>query len=456
MSPKDLQARRAGIVKYRKEVREKCKNIKAGLVPAAAGVPGTPSTARGSGTPTSRSRNTSKDFVLGPGGKLGAMAIPQGGVVFVVEVEPWISAPEGTRGVDDALATFQRGSHASSAELNQALGGLPSLGGTKYDYDKSIVLSLKDKDSDDVVCAAICVEHDGAEGGVLEVIWFVTQRKLEGKGYGSILFQCIVELATNLGVKALVVTSTAQATGFWLKILYTNSPKKAHKFGCSVVRSKQVEKRLEDVTKLELSPRQQEVLIDMRNKEGRNFETGQPPAEVAKYYSEYSGRKKGGKGFSGRPYRYDIETSSHIWFRIGDKKEKKDEKLSIAVDGTGSGGSSPKSSPKTRGKLPRNSAESKAKKGKAVSRWEKVRTSIRRGDTSTDGNPDQPQLQGILRQPSFGVASILTRAAASSYKLKKPGSEKKTTAKVKWEKVRKNVRGPGKSGGIVLAGGAVY
>ena len=63
-------------------------------------------------------------------------------------------------------------------------------------------------------------EHDNLPGRkVLELIWFVTQRKMEDKKYGSVLFRCIRDLAKQGGAKALLITSTPQATGFWLKHL---------------------------------------------------------------------------------------------------------------------------------------------------------------------------------------------------------------------------------------------
>lgn len=82
---------------------------------------------------------------------------PPSNVDFTVEIEPWIAAPEGTRGVDDALATFQRGSHTSTREINFALSGMMSVD-NNYDYQKSVVLSLKDKRTKDVISAALMCE----------------------------------------------------------------------------------------------------------------------------------------------------------------------------------------------------------------------------------------------------------------------------------------------------------
>ena len=82
---------------------------------------------------------------------------PPPNVNFTVEIEPGVAAPEGTRGVDDALATFQRGSHTSTREINFALSGMMSVD-NNYDYGKSVVLSLKDKKTKDVISAALMCE----------------------------------------------------------------------------------------------------------------------------------------------------------------------------------------------------------------------------------------------------------------------------------------------------------
>ena len=229
-------------------------------------------------------------------------------VRLVCEVEPWIAAKEGTRGVDDALASFQRGSHASTAEINFALAGLKSVD-NKYDYARSIVLSLADKKTNDCICAAFLVEHDN----VLELIWFVTRRKEEGKGLGSSLFYCIREMALATGVNSLLVTSTPQATGFWLKFLFENP---TWQYRTSVCRSQGLEKKINNTEKLGLAPRQVRVLKLMRAEEQGSVEHTKPPDDVRKYYLPYSGK------FKGKPYRYGIDSCSHIWFRVGEKARR--------------------------------------------------------------------------------------------------------------------------------------
>lgn len=136
---------------------------------------------------------------------------PPSNCVFAVEVEPWIASPEGTRGVDDALASFQRGSHASTREINMALSGLRSVDNI-YDYKKSIVVSLKDSKTKDCISAALMVEHDTGGGTIVELIWFVTQRKQEDKKYGTVLFRCIRDVVRMAGAKALLVTSSTCAS----------------------------------------------------------------------------------------------------------------------------------------------------------------------------------------------------------------------------------------------------
>ncbi|GMH46679.1 hypothetical protein TrRE_jg11686 [Triparma retinervis] len=171
---------------------------------------------------------------------------PPPNVNFTVEIEPWVAAPEGTRGVDDALATFQRGSHTSTREINFALSGMMSVD-NNYDYGKSVVLSLKDKKTKDVISAALMCEHDTGGGKVLELIWFVTRRKMEDKKFGSVLFRCIRDLARNAKAKALLVTSTPQATGFWL--LYVYGLKDSEKFSTPVIRSRKLDKAFDKVPK---------------------------------------------------------------------------------------------------------------------------------------------------------------------------------------------------------------
>lgn len=221
-------------------------------------------------------------------------------VIFAVEVEPWIEPPEGIRGVADALASFQRGSHTSTREINYALSGLPSVD-RKYDYAKSTVLSLKDRKTNDVICAALMVEHDE----VMELIWFVTRRKEEGKGYGSTFFNCIRALLKQSQLKALVVTSTPQATGFWL--LFMSKISVNLRYETAMIRSTKLDKKVANVT--DLSARQRKHFKEHT----RDFSVSRKPStELRRFYKDLTSKR-----FLGKPYRMSVETTSHIWFRIG-------------------------------------------------------------------------------------------------------------------------------------------
>ena len=243
-------------------------------------------------------------------------------VKFVVEVEPWVAAPEGVRGVDDALASFQRGSHTSTREINMALSGLPSVD-NKYDYRKSIVFSLKEKKTGDVLCAALVVEHNFGSNVVFEVIWFVTRRKEEGKKLGTTLFNCIRKLCQlspgpggSSGLKAMLITSTPQATGFWLNFLNKVDPN--DRFNSPVIRSSKLDSKVENATK-QLNDRQKKHL-----KEGlRLFNvTREPHREMRCLYKSYSGK------FKGSPFRYAIDSCTHIWFNLDSPGNKKKPSLS--------------------------------------------------------------------------------------------------------------------------------
>eukprot|EP00520_Triparma_pacifica_P018882 CAMPEP_0118641710 /NCGR_PEP_ID=MMETSP0785-20121206/5445_1 /TAXON_ID=91992 /ORGANISM="Bolidomonas pacifica, Strain CCMP 1866" /LENGTH=319 /DNA_ID=CAMNT_0006533209 /DNA_START=126 /DNA_END=1082 /DNA_ORIENTATION=+ len=229
---------------------------------------------------------------------------PPSNVDLTVEVEPWIASPEGVRGVDDALATFQRGSHTSTREINFALSGMMSVD-NNYDYKNSVVLSLKDKKTKDVISAALMCEHQTGGGKVMELIWFVTQRKMEDRKFGSVLFRCIRDLTRLAGAKALLITSTPQATGFWLLYLY--KLKESEKFSTPVIRSRKLDKAFEKVPK-DLSQRRVVHFKEMMRVHGS---VTQPGADVRPFYSN-----SGMGGFSGKPYRYSTASTSHIWFKV--------------------------------------------------------------------------------------------------------------------------------------------
>ena len=228
---------------------------------------------------------------------------PPANVNLCVEVEPWIAAPDGMRGVDDALATFQRGSHTSTREINMALSGMVSVD-NNYDYKKSVVLSLKSKASGDVISAALFCEHNMPGGMVVELIWFVTQRKMEDKKYGSVLFKCMRDLARMAGAKALLVTSTPQATGFWLKHMMTL--KESEKFSSNVIRSTKLDRKMDEVPK-NLSERRRLHFAEFMR---RNPPERKPGADVRGFYAG------SGSSFTGKPYRYSPSSCSHIWFKV--------------------------------------------------------------------------------------------------------------------------------------------
>ena len=225
-----------------------------------------------------------------------------------VDVEPWIAAPEGTRGVDDALASFQRGCHASTREINMALSGLISVDGV-YDYKKSIVLSVRDKKTNDVISAAVMVEHDRVGGTILELIWFVTQRKMENKKYGTVLFRCIRDLARLAGCKALCITSTPQATGFWLLyvVRLKEQNKQASMFTTTVIRHPKLDKGMMKAER-ELGDKQK-VHFEHATKAIPAART--PGLDVAKLYPPYSG-----SNFYGAGFRYKTDVCSHIWLKL--------------------------------------------------------------------------------------------------------------------------------------------
>ena len=148
-------------------------------------------------------------------------------------------------------------------------------------------------------------QHQTGGGKVLELIWFVTQRKMEDKKFGSVLFRCIRDLARYAGAKALLVTSTPQATGFWL--LYVYGLKDSEKFSTPVIRSRKLEKAFEKVPK-DLSERRGVHFKEMMRVHASVI---LPGADVRPFYDNF-----GSRGFSGKPYRYSTTSTSHIWLKV--------------------------------------------------------------------------------------------------------------------------------------------
>lgn len=175
----------------------------------------------------------------------------------------------------------------------------------KYDYKKSVVCSLREKKTKDVISAALFVEHSTAGGLCIEVIWFVTRRKMENQKYGSVLFRCIREMASLSGAKALLITSTAQATGFWL--LHLSRLKESEKYSTPVIRSKSLDTNLKKTPKNLSERRQHHFKTTMKAHKSVPI----PGADIRNFYSRFSG-----SSFTGKPFRYDTKSTTHVWLKV--------------------------------------------------------------------------------------------------------------------------------------------
>jgi uncharacterized membrane protein YgcG len=128
---------------------------------------------------------------------------------------------------------------------------------------------------------------------------------MEDKKFGSVLFRCIRDLARNAKAKALLVTSTPQATGFWL--LYVYGLKDSEKFSTPVIRSRKLDKAFDKVPK-DLSERR---VVHFKEMLRVHTSVTIPGADVRHFYGNF-----GSRGFSGKPYRYSTSSTSHIWLKV--------------------------------------------------------------------------------------------------------------------------------------------
>ena len=68
-----------------------------------------------------------------------------------------------------------------------------------------------------IVAAAVVEVHAEAKSKCLQVPLLAAAKGHRQKGYGSILFGCLGELAEEVGLSSLVVSATSEAAPFWLR-----------------------------------------------------------------------------------------------------------------------------------------------------------------------------------------------------------------------------------------------
>ena len=196
-----------------------------------------------------------------------------------------------------------------------------------YDYTQAFVPVITDKDK---VCAgAICVKHQFLSENktkihVWEIIWFATDHTIRSKKYGTRLFQKIHSKAKSERVSAIVVSSTKKALSFWLtrrnvsifRYVYGNfsvDSKGKGKWALRKLFKPQIDEKSAEKDVVELGKSGESLF---RYESWPNCRPHQSLYYSDKIWLDRKGRISKSTTFEGRPYRYTLSCSSHVWFPI--------------------------------------------------------------------------------------------------------------------------------------------
>ena len=193
-------------------------------------------------------------------------------------------------------------------EIKSAVKGA-RVGG--YDYSRRMLFGIRHPEDDTLAAACILVQQRTKKHRVLEIVWFATDPKLKGNGYGSTLFYAVMALAKGSGDSAVLVTSTNRALSFWMS-------RSKSVLARTVLRGKS-RARIENAS---LSPDEEEnrrnhaVLTKLVAEKDVKFEALPKHSLLEDLYKDKvnrnrKGRITAGQTFAGSPYRYNIE--GELW-----------------------------------------------------------------------------------------------------------------------------------------------
>ena len=203
-----------------------------------------------------------------------------------------------------------------------------------YDYRHAFVPVLMDEDK---VCAgAICVKHEFLSENkskihVWEIIWFATDNTIRSKKYGTRLFQKIHSKAKSERVSAIVVSSTTKALSFWLtrknvsifRYVYGNFSVDSNGKGKWALRKlfkPQIDEKRAEKDVVELGKSGESLF---RYESWPNCRPHPSLYYRDKIWRNRKGRISKSTVFEGRPYRYTLSSSSHVWFPISKALRKR-------------------------------------------------------------------------------------------------------------------------------------
>mmetsp|Transcript_6150 Transcript_6150/g.9613 ORF Transcript_6150/g.9613 Transcript_6150/m.9613 type:complete len:236 (-) Transcript_6150:525-1232(-) len=159
------------------------------------------------------------------------------------------------------------------------------------DYTNRILVGCVDDDGA-VQAVALCLEKKLPKNGlnIIEIVWFGSKSK--GEGWGSRLFEHLVKESLKKKVDAILSTSTNAAIPFWLS-------RPNLRIADTVVRG---------------GKRQ---ALETPKEFGFKVAPNPTRGVMERLYADHVTRNRKGKmvgNFEGKPYRYCLSTSNHVWY----------------------------------------------------------------------------------------------------------------------------------------------
>ena len=224
----------------------------------------------------------------------------------------------------NVLGTFKK----DIDEIKIALGGnkFHTEDNRKFSYEKSFIVLLISKKSQRSVSVALVVEHsiNKTKKSVWELIWFSTKDRKRNQQYGQLLFQLIIDFAFKLRIDKIIVTAAKASVLWWYQasLKMNNNFNNSSFFEKECIYTKLSHSDLYQAL-IKLSIEDDNLQDDKIKKRRRKMQKLQKefsskyklkdvPTKQQDLYSYYEESKP----FTGKPYRYSILRTFHLWFSM--------------------------------------------------------------------------------------------------------------------------------------------
>eukprot|EP00942_MAST-04A_sp_MAST-4A-sp1_P002098 g2098.t1 len=221
----------------------------------------------------------------------------------------------------NVLGTFKK----DIDEIKIALGGnkFHTEDNRKFSYEKSFIVLLISKKSERSVSVALVVEHsiNKTKKSVWELIWFSTKDRKRNQQYGQLLFQLIIDFAFKLRIDKIIVTAAKASVLWWYQAsLKMNNNSSFFEKECIYTKLSHsdlyqalIKLSIEDDNLQDDKIKKRRRKMQKLQKEfSSKYKLKDVPTKQQDLYSYYEESKP----FTGKPYRYSVLRTFHLWFSM--------------------------------------------------------------------------------------------------------------------------------------------